>query len=93
MSVEDLTHLQFARLFKLGHVALSLERASCSEENVLVVLVDVLDPIGKPSDGVVVDHLFPRSSNVRLRDGLMLTNVNRYVFRTDTVLEAEGLAG
>lgn len=93
ISVEDLTHLQFTRLFKLDHVALSLERASRSEENVLVVLIDVLDPIGEPSDGVIMDHLFPRSNDVGLRDGLMLADVYRHVFRTDTVLEAEELAG
>ena len=57
-----------------------------------MVLIDVLDPIGKPSDCVVVDYLFPCSRDVGLRDGLMLADVNRYVFRTDTVLDVEALA-
>ena len=57
-----------------------------------MVLIDVLDPIGKPSDCVVVDYLFPCSRDVGLRDRLMLADVNCYVFRTDAVLEAKALA-
>ena len=68
---------------------MSLEGTAGGEENILVVLVDVLDPVGKPSDRVVVDHLFPRSIYVRFRDGLMLTNVDRDILRTDAFLGAE----
>ena len=82
-------YLQFARLFKLGHITLALERTSGGEENILVVLIDVLDPIGKPGNRVIVDHLFPRSRDVRFRDMLMLTNVNRDIFRTNAFLRAE----
>lgn len=54
-----------------------------------MVLIDVLDPVGKPCDRVVVDHLFPRPRNVRFGDKLMLTNVNRDVLRTDAFLGAD----
>ena len=54
-----------------------------------MVLVDVLDPIGKPGNRVVVDHLFPRSRGVGLGNRLMLTDVNRDIFRTNTFLGAE----
>jgi len=53
-----------------------------------VVLIDVLDPIGKPGNRVVVDNLFPRSRDVRLRDRLMLTDVNRDIFRANAFLGA-----
>jgi len=54
-----------------------------------VVLIDVLDPIGKPGNSVVMDHLFPRPTHVWFWDRLVLTNVDRDVLRADTVL-AEG---
>ena len=53
-----------------------------------MALIDVLDPIGKPGNCVVVDHLLPRSRGVRFRDRLMLTDVDRDILRTDAVLEA-----
>ena len=65
---------------------MTLEGTAGSEENILVTLVDVLDPIGKPGNCIVVDHLFPRSRCVRFRDRLMLTNVDRDILRTDAVL-------
>jgi len=68
---------------------LPLEGTAGGEENILVVLVDVLDPVGKPGDRVVVDYLFPRSRDVRLRDGLVLPDVNRDILRTDAFLGAE----
>jgi len=82
-------YLQFARLFELGHITLSLERTAGGEENILVVQVDVLDPIGKPGDRVVVDHLFPRSGGVGFRDGLVLSDVYRDILRTDAFLGAD----
>lgn len=51
-----------------------------------MVLVDVLDPIGKPGDRVIVNHLFPRSRSVRFRDGLMLTDVDCDILGTDAFL-------
>ena len=66
-----------------------LERTAGGEENILVVLVDILDPIGKPGDRVVVDHLFPRSGGVGFRDGLVLSDVDRDILRTDAFLGAE----
>ena len=54
-----------------------------------MVLIDVLDPVGKPGDSVVVDYLFPRSGDVRFRDGLMLTDVNRDILGANAFLGAE----
>lgn len=54
-----------------------------------MVLIDILDPIGKPSNRVVVDDLFPRSRGVGLRNRLMLTDVNRDIFRTNAFLGTE----
>ena len=54
-----------------------------------MVLIDVLDPVGKPGDCVVVDDLFPSSRDVGFRDGLMLTDVNGDIFRTDAFLGEE----
>lgn len=54
-----------------------------------MVLIDVLDPIGKPGDRVVVDNLFPRSGNVGLGDRLVLTDVDCDILRTDTFLGTE----
>ena len=68
---------------------MTLEGTTGGEENILVVLVDVLNPVGEPGDRVVVDHLFPRSRDVRFRDGLVLTDVNRDVLGTDAPLGAE----
>ena len=89
MSGKSLRYLQFARLLELGHITLPLEGATGGEENIFVVLVDVLDPVGKPGDRVVVDHLFPRSRDVRFRDGLVLPDVNCNVLRTDAFLGAK----
>jgi len=86
---EVLIYLQFTRLLELGHVTLPLEGTTGGEENILVVLIDVLDPVGKPGDRVVVDYLFPRSGDVGLRNGLMLADVNRDVLRADAFLGAE----
>ena len=66
-----------------------LEGTTGGEKNVLVVLVDVLNPVGKPGDRIVVDHLFPRSRYVRFRDGFVLTDINRDILRTDTFLGVE----
>jgi hypothetical protein len=68
---------------------LPLERTAGGEENILVVLIDVLDPISKPGNRVIVDYLFPRSRNIRFRDRLMLSDVNRDILRTDAFLGAE----
>lgn len=84
-----LLYLQFARLFKFRHIALPLERAACGEENILVVLIDIFDPVSKPGDRIVVDHLFPRSGSVGFGDRLVLTDVNRHIIRTDTFLGTE----
>lgn len=81
-----LSYLQFAGLFELGHVALPLERAASCKENILVVLVDVLDPVSEPGDCVVVNHLFPRPRSVRFGDGFVLADINCDVLRTDTFL-------
>ena len=54
-----------------------------------MVLIDVFNPIGKPGDRIVVDHLFPRSSNVRFGDRLVLANVDRDILWTDTPLGTE----
>ena len=93
VSGEILPYLQFARLFELGHITLPLEGTTGSEENILVVLVNVLDPVGKPCDRVVVDYLFPRSRGVGFGDGLMLTDVDRDVLRADAFLGTETLDG
>jgi hypothetical protein len=89
-AAETILYLQFARLFKLRHIALSFERAACGEENILVVLIHVLDPISKPGDCVVVDHLFPSSGCVGFGDRLVLTDVDRNILRTDPFLGTGG---
>ena len=54
-----------------------------------MVLIDVLDPIGKPGDGIVVNHLLPRSRDVGFGDDLVLTDVDRDILRADAFLEVE----
>ena len=47
-----------------------------------MVAVDVLNPCRKPSDGVVVDDLFPVATDVGLRYGSLLPDVDRNIFWT-----------
>ena len=54
-----------------------------------MVLIDVLDPIGKPGDRIVVDYLFPRPGRVGFGDRLVLTDVYRDILGTDTFLGTE----
>lgn len=54
-----------------------------------MVLIDVLDPVGKPGDRIVVDDLLPRSGDVGFRNGLMLTDVNRDILGANTSLRTE----
>lgn len=88
-AVEIVLYLQFACLFKLRHITLPLERAACGEENILVVLIDILHPIGKPGHRIVVDHLFPSSGSIGFGDRFVLTYVNRDILRADTFLGTE----
>ena len=75
------TCLQLARLLELVHIALALERTARREEDVFVVAIDVLNPRRKPSDGVVVDDLFPVATDVGLRHGSVLADVDRNILR------------
>lgn len=86
-------HLQFSRLFELGHIALPLERAARGEEDVFVVLIHILDPIGKPGDSVIMNHLLPGSRHIGFRDKFVLANVNCDILRTDAFLRVQASGG
>lgn len=49
-------YLQLARLLELIAVALALDGAGSRKEDVFALAVDILLPMRKPSDSVVVDH-------------------------------------
>lgn len=80
------TDLELARLFELLHVALALERAACGQEHVLVIAVDVLSPGREPSHSVVVYDLLPFPWHIRLWCGYALTNIDRDVLGSHSVL-------
>lgn len=61
------SNLKLPRLLELLHVALPLDRGARSQEDVLVLTVDVLSPVGKPGNSVVVLYGFPLARHVRLR--------------------------
>lgn len=48
------THLQFARLFELLHIALPFERTTSGKENVFVTAVNILRPCRQPCHGIVM---------------------------------------
>jgi hypothetical protein len=81
-------YFEFPRLFKFGHIALTLQRAASGEENILVIPVYVLGPIGKPCYGLVVYDFLPRSWSVGHWDGRVFTNVKRDILWTNTKLRA-----
>lgn len=80
------TYLQFASLFELVHVALTLERTTGSQEHILVCAIDVLDPVGQPSDCLVVHHGLPFARDVWFGNGNALANIDSDVLRTDANL-------
>jgi len=49
-------YLQLARLLELITVALALDGAGSRKEDVFALAIDILLPMCKPSDSVVVDH-------------------------------------
>ena len=54
--VLETIYLQLARLLELITVALALDGTGSREENVFALAVDILLPMCKPSDSVVVDY-------------------------------------
>lgn len=82
-------YLQLSGLLELLHVTLSLDRTAGSQEDILVVAVDILHPVGEPSSGFVVDNSLPLARNVRLRCRDAFANIDRDVLRLDAVLDIQ----
>jgi hypothetical protein len=80
------TDLELTRLFELNHITLALKRTAGRQEDILMVTVDVLSPRRKPSNGVVMNDLFPLSRNIRNWSRCIRSYVNCDVLRIDTQL-------
>ena len=80
------TNLELSRFLKLLHVALTLERTACCQENILVVSIDVLNPIGEPRHGFVVNDGLPLAGHVGLGNRNAVSDVDRDVLGMDTEL-------
>ena len=74
------TNLEISCFLKLLHITLALERTTRGQEDILVVSVHVLDPVGKPRYGLVVHDSFPVTGHVGLRNRNALSDVDSDVF-------------
>lgn len=54
-----------------------------------MIAIDVLRPVRKPSDGLIVNDLFPLARHIWFRDGNTFTDVQCNVFRAYAVLVEE----
>lgn len=55
-----------------------------------MIAIDILRPVCKPSDGLIVNDLLPLAWHIRFRDGNTFTDVQCDVFRAHAVL-VEGI--
>jgi hypothetical protein len=51
-----------------------------------VIAINILRPVRKPSDGLIMNDLFPLARHIRFRDGNIFADVQCDVFRTYAVL-------
>lgn len=79
-------YLQLARLLELITVALALDGTGSREEDIFALAVDILLPMCKPSDGVIVDHRLPRARHIGYRHRLGFANVDYDVLGPNTFL-------
>lgn len=79
---------EFARLFKLGPITLSLPRTRCSEEDVLGLIVDVLFPVCKPGDCLVMLDRLPLAGDIWNRYRRVLANVDNDILWPQAELES-----
>ena len=79
-------YLEFTGFLKLRHVTLALQRATRGQEHILVVAVDVFNPIGKPGHSFVMHHSFPVPGHVRNRNRNTLADVKGDIFRANAEL-------
>lgn len=84
--LSTVVYLQLTRFLEFIHVALTLDGTTRSQEHVFVVSVDVLDPVGQPSDCLIVHDRLPVTRNIGLRCGYAITDVNRYVLWLHSML-------
>lgn len=80
------TNLELASFLELIPVALALQGAARSKEDVLVVAVDVLNPVRQPGYRIVVHDFLPLARHVRYWDGNIFADVDGDVFRTHSKL-------
>ena len=83
--------LEFARLFELLVIALSLDVRVCSQHDILVVAVDVFLPHGEPSTLLIVLDLLPLVPIWWLGHHGVFADVDGDLLGCDTLLEASSL--
>jgi hypothetical protein len=72
---------KFPGLFELASITLSLPRTGSRQENIFDLLIDVLLPSSKPSDGIIVLYSPPLSRNVGYWYRGVFREIERNVFR------------
>jgi hypothetical protein len=78
------TDLKLTGLFELGHITLALKRTAGRQEDIFMATVDVLGPRRKPSDGIIMNDLFPLPWNIGNGNRCIRSYVNCDVLRRDT---------
>lgn len=84
-------NLELSCFLEFRHITLTLNRAARSQENVFVVAVNILRPVSQPCDSIVVDDFLPFARHVGFRNRNALANIDRDVFRPNTVLSRPSL--
>ena len=79
-------YLKLAGFFEFLHVTLTLQGTSGSKEDIFRVAVDILLPVGEPSDSIIINDLAPFARHVRSRNRRALPNIESDVTRMQSIL-------
>lgn len=85
-----IVNLELSRLLKFGHIALAFQGTSSGQENVFVIPVNVLRPVGKPSYGIVMSDGLPLPRYIRNGDRSRFSDINSDILWPHTKLRKFG---
>lgn len=68
-------YLEFTGFLKFRHVTLALQRATRSQKHILVIAIDIFDPVGEPGHRFIMDYAFPVPRHVGDRNRNTFANV------------------